>query len=735
MNSFPFTTQWRCLIVHLCAALAAVALMVPPTYSQTKTEVEANGDQETPPPLSVEAKYLRESNPSSPRDLFRSIRVLVDLREFQEATSYLQKLEKENIPDSDLVELHLEFGSGFFIRLARLNQLQPIGKSFGLRVLEAVSRHLLDPIRLRKSARAIQDSSVAVSRPAAEHLSQAGTAAVSPLLNELTRTTDEIGRNRLRGVLTSLGSQTVCPLIAATRANHPRVQHESILALGRLKDKQAIAFLVGHFAAGDTHPVVQQAASWALTRIVGKQPTLQESISILEKYLTHYQATETLPHFQPDASGSLTTWSWDNATETLVSRPNRPIGEALTELTALLATDLWRLQPDRQEYMLQMLVLALQAEKLSTKFARTFGPESSLFPTASVAGISGMQQVLQAALDSGRTGAAVTALEFLAREANSSILHDGTGAPGVLVEALQATDRRVQFAAAQTIMELDPRFAYPGSSVFLETIQYLVGSEAVSGALVIHPVAEQAQSWAGLLREVGYQAQSSTRSNHFLELAIACPDYEFLLISRSVVDVPAFELVHQLRQHPRTSKLPVVIIGMGSLADPVGFDPLTETVAAVPDAKAMRLLLNRFDRLRGDRISAYESSRQSAIAFGWLGHLTQYETTYNFYDFHRIESQLLNTLGKPTHSLQATKILGNLGSARAQEALLALARTASEKQPLRKAAANGLTQAISRHGMMLTRAQLQLTFGNYRDETSEFKSVLTNIDNQLPRND
>ncbi len=74
-----------------------------------------------------------------------------------------------------------------------------------------------------------------------------------------------------------------------------------------------------------------------------------------------------------------------------------------------------------------------------------------------------LSQVLRTAIADGRSGLAATVATLLGRIVDRDDLATG-GRPDPLVEALSAPDRRVQFAAAESLVRLDPRRAFSGSS-------------------------------------------------------------------------------------------------------------------------------------------------------------------------------------------------------------------------------------------------------------------------------
>ena len=89
-------------------------------------------------------RAVLQSNPQTPVELMRAITVLVDLDEPELARPYVSKLHAAALDDAALADLVRRVGSGPFLRIAAEKALEPEGREFGERAINAAGRHARD---------------------------------------------------------------------------------------------------------------------------------------------------------------------------------------------------------------------------------------------------------------------------------------------------------------------------------------------------------------------------------------------------------------------------------------------------------------------------------------------------------------------------------------------------------------------------------------------------------------
>ncbi len=171
------------------------------------------------------------------------------------------------------------------------------------------------------------------------------------------------------------------------------------------------------------------------------------------------------------------------------------------------------------------------------------------------------------------------------------------GRPNPLVEALSGADRRVQFAAAEALVKLDPRGAFSGSSRVVSILARFVAGQAEPRAIVIDGNSQRGGQTAGLLRTIGYEAEVLTTASLGFEAAAASADVELIVADPYFVNdtwgLP--ELLGNLKADGRTAGIPVFLVGPLALRD-----RMARSVESFP---ATRFLVTPTEtRLLGDQL-------------------------------------------------------------------------------------------------------------------------------------
>jgi hypothetical protein len=106
------------------------------------------------------------------------------------------------------------------------------------------------------------------------------------------------------------------------------------------------------------------------------------------------------------------------------------------------------------------------------------------------------------------------------------------------------------------------------------------------------------------------------------------------------------------------------------------------------------------------------------FALDALAKLAADEQQYGFYDLLPLDQRMEKALNTPELAARAAQVLGLLGTPPAQQALLDLANNHVRAIAERQAAAAAFRTAVSRRGLLLTRADLLRQYDIYN--ASEF---------------
>ena len=662
---------------------------------------------------------LRASQPSTAEDLTQAIELLVNIGRADEAGTYLQTLANANLQPAALVSLHRQFGSALFFKLIRHPQLQPAGATLGNAVLDAAYEHARSPERLQSLIAKLNDPSPEIRYAAVVDLRFAGQEAIARMIDVLADSSRESEHAGVRAGLVRLGKAGTAPLVAALDAD-ASVRVQAMVVLGQIKAKQAVPYLLRPYLAADSGERERIAARFALQNTLGQLPTPRAA----EQFL-HRRASEQLQSHSPRRPNqeTVTLWRWQPDQRKVAGSPVSPEQAAL-HTSYRLAKELHALTANRPEHQQLYLIAMLESAKSIGGLAQPLSAtDPSAHAAAVAAGSQALENALEAAIRRQRIAAAVGAAEVLGEIGDEGLLRQPGGALRPLVRALKHADRRLRFAAAMSILKIDPQKPFPGSSFLAETLNYFVSSVGARRALVTHPRLEQAQTLVGLLSEFGIEGDIATTAAQTIRLVEQNSDYEFLLLSDGI-DRPVNEFVLLLRRSPASAVLPIGLMSRQANFDRMqrltSTDPLAETFPRPHNSSGMALVRQRLaERAEGYAVPFPERLRQSTAALDHLTRLAEHPLRYGFYDLYRQQPALERALLFSLQAARAARVLGLLGTPQAQQVLVTFASQSARPLADRQAAVGAFADAVQRRGLLLSRSEILLQYTRYNRSASQ----------------
>ncbi len=721
---------------------------------------------------------VREANPTTPEQLAWAVRVTLDLGRLDEAKRYLTQLIAAKPSSDALLALHARYGADYFRRLKAAQSLQPEGAKLADAALAAVRKQATDANRLVVLVGKLLDPSPITRRDAEAGLKDAGTAAIDPLINVLADAGRADEHAAVQRMLVMLGPQAIEPLIGVLESGDPALTARVYAVLGALRTRRATPYLVRPALAEPTAlaeppapakpaapganaasgpalnapalpqpitvqedpaqaaaaPAVQpapaarrpltgaesamlrEAAQEALALIVGQTPTYVEATQFLYRRALSHLAGEPVVHLNLDNQGEL--WHWD--AESKSAKPRRYDGaDAAVAEASRLTRELHALAPDQPEYLRLYLLCELDLAKIDGGVDQPLPRGAgSAFARLRQYPVAVVEEVLMLALRQQRFAAAAGAIEVLGESGDGQLLISSDGTPRRLAAAVSHADRRVRFAAVAAVLKLDPRAPFPGASYLAESLGYFASTVGSRRVLIAHPRASEAQSLAGMLAELGYDADAATSGRSAFVMAQRHADYEFALISDSIQGPTVSELVGMFRQDGRLGRLPVGVMAAGDKLDRAAavaaIEPLVEAFPRPVDSATLSMLVERLRRGIGrSAVTKDERLAHAAASLDWMLQLTETPNTYGFYELAKQEPAVEIALQTPELTGRAALVLGRIGSSRAQLGLLDLASNRARTILDRRAAAAGFRDAVERRGIMLTRAEVLRQYERY----------------------
>lgn len=531
-------------------AAAAPAAAAPAVAPQPAAEAAAAE-------LDPVVRGILETNPTSPMELMWAVELTMNLGRVDQVQKFMSALVAAKPTAAQLMAIERKWGSTLFFRLSQQSRYGRQVRAQALQLLAATQRVLHNPERLQNLVAGLAHPSAALRQAAANDLKQVGTSAVPALLAVLADADSTESHAVARDALVSLGSIAVDPLTGALQCPNPAFRWQVVEVLGRLEYSHVVDCLLGMLFAADGDPRVKKAAAKTVQRLVGALPSQQEAEEFLARRVRGY--LHGLPVKPADLEGRVEVWQWSESAATVVSAV-QPARLASLLKARKLAADLHRLDSENTDFRRLFLVAVLETEKRLVGLDEPLDRESVDCQQVAALGTAVLQDGLLFAVREKHLAAATAAAELLGDQGDIALLRGSDGRMQPLVQHLRHPNLRLRMACLDAILKLSAQRAYPGCSYVTEALGFVTGSHGSPRVLVGDPRSSRAQSIAGLLNRLGYEADTANSGRDLLRLARSNPDYEFILVSDAVQHPDLRELVQILRRDPRASSLPVGIL-------------------------------------------------------------------------------------------------------------------------------------------------------------------------------
>ncbi|WP_437194099.1 HEAT repeat domain-containing protein [Planctomicrobium sp. SH527] len=679
---------------------AAVCAMFLSTQVYAQPEAPESG-RPVDDPLVVKPKTIPEN--------FDAALLMVKLVRLDLAKYYLQQTLELSPSDSDLMALRSAHGTGTFLELSRLEELNPPATQLLNLIQDAVKRQVEEPGYAEGLIKKLNGSSRERSEALSE-LQHLGSYAVPPILKSLVGDS-LVGRDTLSVTLTRLGTDAVAPLIGALNSPNQEVRTVALEVLGRVgSESDAVWLWYPAFAEGQ-NPSVQASARDALARIKYQDVKKVERIALdgaparlLQIANEHLTGTYVWPSIYEDQA-QIPVWNWSEQAGTVVEF-RVPREKASLFFAERLAREAASLAPESEQapvvQLAALLIRAVEANQWNSPLPIGKGEALDL---AVRCGPDVCQRVLGYALDQKLSAAAVGSLEALALNGSPSLLERRNGRSAV-IEALDSSDQRVQFAAATTIMHWEPTRPFSGSQRVIEILARAINAESRTASVVMDPNTSRAQQTASLFSELGFTASLVSTGREGFQVASERGDIALAVLHPNVIRWELTQTIANLRADSRTADIPVVIYGPRSIRDRFNdFASQFQKVVFIEEGNSSmdlsRELAPFLVNLNPPAFTQEQRKQQMLTAAAWLRR-TAVRDVPGVFDLLPAETALVKSIYDPEIGADAIVALGAIGRVSVQNELLNVAVSATTAVENRRLAASQLAFHIQRYGLLLT---------------------------------
>lgn len=694
----PIRRRWLSVAAGCALSTGTWSL---PVWAQEEADAKPAIDS----PLAVE--------PKSPDELFRAVLFALQLERPEVARRYLDAFMESNPDDEFLLKLRNEFGTSVFMQLARVKELQPTSRDLIDRVRQAALARINDAAvvdglidRLGGSARDKDAALVELKHlraHAVTHLLRRATAELNPLPVDQTIET-----------LVAVGEPTVPALIGALQTGPESVAAIAATALGRIGGPDAELALWYPAFSESSSPAMQETAKSSLAEILTGDPSRTDKVdpfAAAQKIKTRADL-----YFQRSAElttgddGKIGVWTWNAEQKGLVETRTSPEKASLyfAEVGARQALDMDGDSRSAQVLLLATL-LARDAETAGWDKPAPEGPGTA-HDLALAAGPEMTSDVLELALGTKQFSAAVSALRVLEQNGSRRQLDSSADSARSVLAALDVAEPRVQFAAAETILQWDPDKPFPKSRRVVEILSSALSGDSRPDGVVIDPNNRRATTMGDYLNVLGYDPHIVATGRDGFSAA-AKGDVTLAVVHLNAIRWELSQTVSQLRADARTANIPIAIYGPAGMQDRVRhlqqrYPRVTYLEEANNSAEVSRQLAPFLSQVTPPALTEQDRAARRVSAAEWLRHIAVGGRT-NVFDLGIAEDALSDAVNDPEVSGAAIVALGAVATPAAQLRLLDAAINDAAEPASRAAAARQLGFHIQRFGLLLSASDVE----------------------------
>ncbi len=658
--------------------------------------------------------------PETPMEMYRAATLMIDYGQPNLARQYLGQLVDANPTDEQLMEIHKQFGTASLLKVGNSRELQPEAGKFMDLINGALNRQAQNPQYLDGIIDQLFKSP-GQRDTAIGQLRTLSLNAVPRMLQRYQETNSEQERDSTGYALVQMGHTIIPGMIAALQSPDPSVKSLSLNVLGWLNAQQARAD-IGYFMISTLEqPGVNKTAQLAWNRLDAYQA--QSTISGQEKIDPALIGSYLLRRAEEDfcsnvvlptgEDGKTMLWLWNDQARTIGTVSLVPQRAAL-QLAELNARRALAILPEAVEAQALLLAIEFAIESREQDY-RGFDPTNETAHLGLISGVEVISKALSISLECQQFGASVVALDILRRIGSSSMLAPSGFSP--VQKALNSPSPRVQMAAAETILQLKPRVAFPGHTRVMQILSQAVDSSTLESAMVIDPNVGRGQSAAGLLSQLGHTASLQKTGKMGFDEAVTRGDLSFIMIHASCIDWPLSATIANLKADSRTAYLPIIIYGPPSVEGNIkylkdqfhGIYFLIETENSDDFRSQLTEIVNSFNLTP---LTSVEKKKRQEMAIEWLHRLSM--NPISIFDLSIAENAVESQLYSSDDQVKMLEILSQIGTANAQKTIAETVTLDMVDPAVRTTAAELLCQHIRVNGLLLDADQISALRDVYR---------------------
>lgn len=712
-------------------------------------------------------EVLRTTRLNTPADQLNAIDKLIRYGAIADAKEIAEQLAKREMTPEEMAALHSQVGSGMLLMLVNDKRLGDAPAAFGLKVLETSNSVSKDPNRLADAVKKLQTGDLAAKRAAATELARGGEAAATALIKAAAADTNS---EWFEKSLAQLGSSAVGPLVAARQATEPQIKELVARVLAKSNDPDVRVYLLRPLFDHTTTPETRKAIE-AQFRAAGQSvPTQEMAVQRLRREWD--RAFDALRPGVTELDLPTYEWLWSEDSKELTYQAMTE-GQARRSKLAQIAADLLTVAPndaDVQRLAAISFAEAAAADAPGYDLAQGKSWASDMLEKVPV---TALEQAIAEASQRDRIFALLGLLQTIAKSGDESLLIPTAGDQRILTKQLGHPHPRVRAQAVDTVLKLLPTTTFAGSSQLVEALRGFITLRARPNVIVLDPKPARARQTAMFLRQAGWEAEPFFNEQDLTARIANLPDIQIALVSEETTNVNEF--LQRLRREPRLALAPVGIMadvdnlpgasflaqfdgrkqvanlgGFGVNAEtmlPAGLqnrlenpnkpkdwfnlDKMTRVVPYAFNEEILARIILQLSRLNADAPLTPDDQLNLAVQSArWMRYISENPNLARIFDLGAVETEAISALNSDVLAVEAAPVVGFLGTAKCQDALVNLANQEQRELAQRQAAASAFKSAVEIRGLLLTKGAIAAQYDRYnqsRDADPAIRNVLGSV--------
>jgi CheY-like chemotaxis protein len=672
---------------------------------------------------------------------------------------YLRKFLDANAEPADYAQIAQSLGARKLLQIANNKDFDPHGKNAAAKITAEAKKYWQDEQVVAESLENLQSPENAAEYKKSRNLLNDNNSALPQLVEKLGETQDLQKLREIQEMLQAFSAEGREALAAALNSTNPDLVFNAAACLAYLiRPDEKFLLYPALFAPAPTSPLSDEQRRPIVQTLENRKITLPnpntaaenaaaELCSRANDYLTKKRS------LNPQFDGVVRFWDWDEKEQKIQSR-QLSLPAAYRFFARRYAEFAYKIKPEIREIQRLFLITLFEYTAYNngldsplnvnnTGLAETL---AKIEPDPKQQSAL-LQQILRNSIEKEFYAAAQTAAGLLGVSKDRELLTPTPDAkPSSLVQAVVAKNRRVRFAALETIMSLQPNAPYAGSSFVAESLVWFAKADGQHRLIAAHPNLTNAAKTAGFFIDCGYRGELAQTCRDAMKLAANSPDTEIVVVDSITPEPAVADFVQEMRQDPRTAHIPIAVLTDNFAPPdlPHGFQNRSEMQfidQLRPNAPFALALAQTYPRivnsegakwLNNDLLAKTDAEpvppnvrvQQAHKALGWIK--TILETSQNgrkIYHFEELEDTVRQALRSDVNIGQGLELAAAVKSPAMQAAICETAANALLALELRRKAAEMFGKSVETFGVLLRGQQLQQLYDKYNLTESEPKET------------